>query len=326
MEQRRLGTAGPTVGALGLGCMGLSGVYGPADPTESEATLLAAIDAGANLLDTADAYGPFTNESMIGRIIAGRRDDVVLATKFGQVTADGQRALISTPAHVRAACDASLTRLGVDHIDLYLQHRVDPNVPIEETVGAMAELVAAGKVRHLGLSEAGPRTIRRAHMVHPIAAVQTELSLWAREVEDDVLPVLRELGIGLMAYSPLGRGFLGGSIRGVGDLDPSDGRHRFPRFQTDSIAANLGLLSALEAVATSLAATPAQVALAWVLDRGEDVVPIPGTTRRHHLAENIAAVGLELSDGDRETLDAACQQHQVVGARYPEAMLAQIDR
>lgn len=324
--QRRLGTRGPLVGALGFGCMGMSGVYGPTDVAEAEPTLLAAIDAGANLLDTADAYGPFTNEETVGRLIADRRDRVVIATKFGQVTPAGQRAIVGTPEHVRTACDASLARLGVEHIDLYLQHRVDPTVPIEETVGAMAELVSAGKVLHLGLSEAGPSTIRRAHRVHPIVAVQTELSLWARDVEEEVLPVLRELGIGLMAYSPLGRGFLGGGIRSVEDLAEGDGRHRFPRFAAESITANLALLSAIEAVAEGMGATPAQVALAWVLDRGDDVVPIAGMRRRRHLDENLAVLTLRLDDAGRDALEAACRDHAVVGARYPEAMLAHIDR
>lgn len=325
MHERRLGQDGPMVGALGLGCMGMSGVYGASDPVEAEATLRAAIAAGANLVDTADAYGPFTNEEFIGRTIAGIRDQVVLATKFGQVDLAGERTVIGRPDHIRAACDASLSRLGVEHIDIYLQHRLDRRVPIEETIGAMAGLIAEGKVRHLGLSEVGPNTIRRAHAVHPITVVQTEYSLWERGLEHTVLPVLRELGISLMAYSPLGRGFLTGTIRNVDDLTGSDGRHRFPRFQAASIQANLALLEALQTLADGLGVRPAQVALAWVLDQGPDVVAIPGTSRRTHLTENLAAEVIVLDAATRASLEQLSAHHQVVGGRYPEAMLAHID-
>ena len=304
MEQRRLG--GLTVSAMGLGCMGMSEFYGKADEAESITVIRRSLDLGCTFLDTADMYGPFTNERLVGRAIARRRDEVVLATKFGnERREDGSWVGINgSPAYVRAACDASLQRLGVDHIDLYYQHRVDTRVPIEETVGAMAELVAAGKVRHLGLSEAAAGTIRRAAAVHPIAALQSELSLWAREVEAEVLPAVRELGIGFVAYSPLGRGFLTGAFRSAADLPEGDTRaHRFPRFSEANFQRNLALVDRVVELAARKACTPGQVALAWVLAQGPDVVPIPGTKRTRYLEENLAALDVELDEEDLAWVD-----------------------
>jgi len=321
---RRLGDAGPTVGAIGLGCMGLT-AYAGGDEVEAERTIGAAIEVGITMFDTADSYGPHTNETLIGRWLAPHRDAVVIATKFGQVEdPDGTRRVDGSPAYVRAACDASLARLGVDVIDLYYLHRRDRATPIEETVGAMAELVEAGKVRHLGLSEVGPDTIRRANAVHPITAVQSEYSLWTRDVERDVLPVLRELGIALVAYSPLGRGFLTGSIRERDALAAGDSRLGHPRFAADNLAINIGLLDAVDRIARRRAVTPAQVALAWVLGRGPEVVPIPGTTRRTHLADNIGALDLALSDEDVAELDAL-GDFAVAGTRYPERLMAHLE-
>ena len=318
MTKRKLGTQGLQVSALGLGCMGMSEFYGPRDEAEAIATIHRAVELGIDLFDTADMYGPFTNERLVGRALAGRRKYVVIATKFGNVRGqDGAWLGISgRPDYVKKACDDSLMRLGVDHIDLYYQHRVDKGVPIEETVGAMADLVKAGKVLYLGLSEAAPATIRRAHKVHPITALQTEYSIFERHVEKEILPTLRELGIGFVPYSPLGRGILTGAIRKVEDLGPGDTRvQRFPRFQGENFAKNLAVADLVAKVAAGRGVTPAQVALAWALGRGEDVVPIPGTKRRKYLEENAAAVSVQLSPGDLQVLD---QAGQAVGQRYAD--------
>jgi len=321
MEKRTLGSQGLEVSSEGLGCMGMSEFYGPSDETEAIATIQRALDLGVTLLDTADIYGPFTNERLVGRALAKRRDEVMLATKFGnERRADGSWVGVNgRPEYVRAACEASLERLGVETIDLYYQHRVDKTVPIEETVGAMAALVGEGKVRYLGLSEASPATIRRAHAVHPISALQTEYSLWARDPEKEILPTVRELGIGFVAYSPLGRGFLAGRFRGPDDLrDEGDFRSRHPRFQDDNLARNLELLQGLDEIAADKGVTSAQLALAWVLHRGADVVPIPGTKRRRYLEENVAAAALELSDDELERLDRALPPGATAGQRYAD--------
>ncbi|MGO4121443.1 aldo/keto reductase [Arthrobacter sp. YAF16] len=317
MESRTLGSL--TVSALGLGCMGMSEFYGQGDEKESVATIHAFLDAGGTLLDTADMYGPFTNEKLVGSAIAGRRDDVVLATKFGnERREDGSWVRINgTPEYVRAACDASLQRLGVDHIDLYYQHRVDKTVPIEETVGAMAELVQAGKVKHLGLSEASADTVRRAHAVHPITALQTEYSLWEREPETKIFPVLAELGIGFVPYSPLGRGFLTGQLRSEEDFAEDDFRRHSPRFQGENFTRNLELVDRVTELATEKGCTPAQLALAWLLAQGEHIVPIPGTKKRERLRENLGAVDVELSENDLARLDELAPAGVAAGARYP---------
>ncbi|GAC1486191.1 MAG: aldo/keto reductase [Pseudarthrobacter sp.] len=307
------------VSAQGLGCMGMSEFYGAGDEQESIATIHAFLDAGGTLLDTADMYGPFTNEKLVGGAIAGRRADVVLATKFGnERREDGSWVGINGhPDYVRAACDASLQRLGVDHIDLYYQHRVDKTVPIEDTVGAMAGLVEAGKVRHLGLSEASAETIRRAHAVHPITALQTEYSLWEREPETKVFPVLEELGIGFVPYSPLGRGFLTGQIRSADDFAEDDFRRYSPRFQGENLARNLKLVDRVKELAGQKDCTPAQLALAWLLAQGQHIVPIPGTKKRERLAENLGAVGVELTAEDLRLLDELAPAGTTAGARYP---------
>ena len=306
------------VSAQGLGCMGMSEFYGTTDEGEALATIGRALDLGITFLDTADMYGPFTNEQLVGRAIADRRDEVVLATKFGIVRDSGRVGVAGDPAYVRAACDASLQRLEVDVIDLYYQHRVDLQVPIEETVGAMAELVAAGKVRHLGLSETSAETVRRAHAVHPIAAVQSEYSLFSRDVERAVLPALRELGIGLVAYSPLGRGVLTGAITSLDDLAEDDFRRGNPRFAQEALDANLALVHRVRELADEKGCTPGQLSLAWVAAKGEDVVPIPGTKRRRYLEENAAARALVLTADELARLEAAVPAGDVVGDRYPD--------
>jgi aryl-alcohol dehydrogenase-like predicted oxidoreductase len=318
---RTLGSHDPlTVSTLGLGCMGMSEFYGTGDEQQGIDVIHRALDLGVSFLDTADMYGPFTNERLVGRAIAGRRDEVQLATKFGnQRGEDGSRLGINgRPEYVRSACDASLQRLGVDSIDLYYQHRVDRTVPIEETVGAMKELVDAGKVRHLGLSEASADTIRRAHAVHPITALQTEYSLFTRDLEDEILPVLRELGIGLVPYSPLGRGLLTGAITAPDDLEDTDSRRSpyFPRFAGDALDANLALVAKIREIAATKGATPGQLALAWVLAQGDDVVPIPGTKRVHYLEENVAAAAVSLTAEDLAALEQAVPRDAVAGDRY----------
>jgi aryl-alcohol dehydrogenase-like predicted oxidoreductase len=325
VETRTLGTTGLRVSALGLGCMGMSEFYGPLDEAESVATIHAALDAGVNFLDTADAYGPFTNEELVGRAIKGRRDQAVIATKFAIVRSpDGTRAISGKPDYVRSACEASLKRLQVETIDLYYQHRVDKNTPIEDTVGAMAELVKAGKVRHLGLSEAGPDTLRRAMKVHPITALQSEYSLWSRDIEDGQLPAARELGVGLVAYSPLGRGFLTGQIKKFEDLAEDDWRRGSPRFQGENFAKNLELLRGIEAMAAEKGLTPSQLALAWVLGRGQDVVPIFGTKRRKYLLENLKALEVRLTTEDLRRIEERAPKGAVAGDRYPAPMMSYI--
>ena len=320
MNKRRLGTQGLETSALGLGCMGMSEFYGTADEGEAIATIHRALELGVNFLDTADAYGPFKNERLVGRAIKDRRHEVVLATKFGSVRNEqGERLGIrGDREYVLAACNASLERLGTEHIDVYYQHRVDPNTPIEETVGAMAELVEQGKVRYLGLSEAAAETIRRAHAVHPISALQSEYSLWTRDVEDEILPAIRELGIGLVAYSPLGRGFLSGRIHSVDDLEASDFRRANPRFQGENFQKNLDLVERVEELAASKGCTAAQIALAWVLAQGEDIVPIPGTTRVKNLEENVSALDVELSDEELRDLEAVFPKGAAAGDRYAD--------
>ena len=320
METRRLGGQGLEVSQQGLGCMGMSEFYGAGDDAESLATIHRALELGVTLLDTADMYGPFTNERLVGRAIADRREQVVLATKFGNVRGEnGERLGIrGDAAYVREACDASLQRLGVETIDLYYQHRVDPSVPIEETVGAMAELVAAGKVRYIGLSEAAPETIRRAHAVHPISALQTEYSLWTRDVERRILPTVRELGIGFVAYSPLGRGFLSGRWSSPEEIPEADFRKGNPRFQGENFTHNMAIVERVRELAEAKDATPAQLALAWVMARGDDVVPIPGTKRRAYLEENVAACELSLTSDDLLQLDDAAPAGAAAGERYPD--------
>ncbi len=328
MEYRTLGRDGLRVSALGLGCMGMSEFYGPSDETASIATLQRAIDLGVTLLDTADMYGPFTNERLVGRALRGRRDAVVIATKFGNRRGEAGEFLgvCGTPDYVRQCCDASLQRLGVDVIDLYYQHRVDASVPIEDTVGAMKRLVEAGKVRHLGLSEAGVATIRRANAVHPIAALQTEYSLWTRDPEDGILDACRELGIGFVPYSPLGRGFLTGRIRSLDDLPAGDWRRNNPRFQGEHFEKNLALVARIEQMAAARGCTPAQLALAWLLAQGPDLVPIVGVRSVARLEENLGAIGLPLSAADLAAIDAIAPKGAASGPRYPAPSMALLNR
>jgi len=334
MQQRNLGSQGLVVSTQGLGCMGMSDFYGKRDQQEAIATIHRAVELGINFFDTSDMYGPFTNEILVGKALGSRRNEVIIATKFGIIrgapAAGGSTmptiSICGRPEYVRSACDASLQRLGIDHIDLYYQHRVDAEVPIEETVGAMAELVSAGKVRYLGLSEAGAATIRRAHAVHPISALQSEYSLWSRDIEDEILPALRELGIGLVAYSPLGRGFLTGQISRFEDLDEDDYRRRSPRFQGENFQKNLELVTRVKAIAAHKGVTAGQLALAWVLAQGEDIVPIPGTKRRTYLEENLAANRIRLSNQDLEEIDEALPRGTASGERYPEEMMKLLNR
>lgn len=328
MQKRKLGRAGLEVSALGLGCMGMSEFYGSADEQESIATIQRALDLGVNFLDTADMYGPFKNEELVGRAIKGRREEVVLATKFGNMRGEeGQFLGVNgRPEYVRSACEASLRRLDVETIDLYYQHRVDPNTPIEETVGEMSRLVEEGKVRHLGLSEAAIETVRRAQSVHPIAALQTEYSLWSRDPEDGLLGVCRELGIGFVPYSPLGRGFLTGQFKSFDDLAADDYRRNAPRFQGENFQKNLELVKHIEEIAKAKGCTPAQLALAWVLAQGEDIAPIPGTKRRKYLEENAAALDVEITPEDLKRIDEVAPKGVAAGTRYPEAGMAAVNR
>lgn len=328
MKTRKLGNQGLEISELGLGCMGMSEFYGSGDDQEAIATIHHALDLGVNFLDTADMYGPFTNEKLVGRAIKDRRDQVILATKFGNVRSaeGGWLGINGKPEYVRQSCDASLQRLGVDVIDLYYQHRVDITVPIEETVGAMAELVQQGKVRYLGLSEAAPATIRRAQAIHPISALQTEYSLWSRDPEDEILPTLRELGIGFVPYSPLGRGFLTGAIASPDDFAPDDFRRRSPRFQGENFAKNLELVEQVKAIAKEKGITAGQLALAWLLAQGDDIVPIPGTKRRKYLEENIGAATVTLTAEDIHRINAVAPQGIAAGDRYPAQNMSSLNR
>jgi aryl-alcohol dehydrogenase-like predicted oxidoreductase len=327
MELRPLGTQGLVVSALGLGCMGMSWAYGKPDEAESTATLHEAIERGCTFLDTAEVYGPWKNEELLGRALVGKRDEVVIATKFGFAYANGQvSGLDSRPENVKAVCDASLQRLATDRIDLFYQHRVDPNVPIEDTVGALADLVQAGKVRFIGLSEASPKTLRRAHATFPVSALQTEYSLWQRDVEAEILPTCRELGVGFVAYSPLGRGFLTGQAKRADEYDPHDSRQNHPRFQGDNFDANMKLVDAVKELAATKGVTPGQIAIAWLLHQGSDIVPIPGTKRRTYLRENLGALDVTLSAADRAWLDERLPVGAVAGERYNPLMMTILDR
>ncbi|UCG14309.1 MAG: aldo/keto reductase [Deltaproteobacteria bacterium] len=327
MKKRKLGSDGPLVSTLGLGCMGMSEFYGKGDDKESIATIHRALDLGVNFFDTADMYGPFTNEELVGRALRGQRDEVILATKFGILRSDDPqfRGISGKPEYVFSACEGSLRRLGIDTIDLYYQHRVDPNTPIEETVGAMAKLVEEGKVRYLGLSEVGPQTLRRANAVHPIAALQTEYSLWSRDPEEEILSVCRELGVGFVAYSPLGRGFLAGKIKSFDDFTEDDYRQHTPRFQGDNLQKNLGLVQRLEEIAAGKGCSSGQLALAWLLAQGDDIVPIFGTKRRVYLEENVAALDVELTVEEVQAIEKVAPRGVAAGTRYPEAMMGLVD-
>jgi len=327
LEQRQLGSHGLSVSALGLGCMGMSQSYGVPDDAESIATIHRALELGVTLFDTAEAYGPYTNEKLLGRALKERRSQAVIATKFGfRLEGNTLTGVDSRPEHIKEVAEASLRRLGTDHIDLFYQHRVDPSVPIEDVVGAMADLVREGKVRFLGLSEAGEQTIRRGHAVHPISAVQSEYSLWERNLERDIIPVLRELGIGLVAFSPLGRGFLTGTAKRAEEYPAGDYRRGDPRFQGENFDANVRAASVVREIAESRSATPGQVALAWLLAQGRDIIPIPGTKRRRYLEENVASAELVLTPAELDRLDQALPPEVVAGPRYDERMMAFIDR
>ena len=328
MEMRKLGKQGLKVSALGLGCMGMSEFYGVADENESTATIHRALELGMNFLDTSDMYGPYKNEELLGNAIRGKRDKLVLATKFGIVRSSDPalRGVSGRPEYVKASCEGSLKRLGTDHIDLYYQHRVDPTVPIEETIGAMADLVKEGKVRYLGMSEASVATIRRAHRVHPISALQTEYSLWTRDCEAEILPTVRELGIGFVAYSPLGRGFLTGRFAAPDDIGENDFRRSSPRFQGENFQNNLKLVERVRDIAHRKGITPGQLALAWVLSRGEDIAPIPGTTTRKHLQENADAAQITFTEDELKSIEAAAPLGAASGSRYPEAAMKFINK
>jgi len=326
MKQRKLGSQGLVVSSQGLGCMGMYDFYGQRDEEESIATIHRALDLGVNFLDTSDAYGPFTNEKLVGKAIKGKRNQVVLATKFVIVRSGdpAYRGINGRPEYVRSACDASLKRLAIDHIDLYYQHRVDADVPIEDTVGAMSDLVAAGKVLYIGLSEASVQTIRRAHAVHPVTALQSEYSLWTRDPEDEVLPAIRELGIGFVAYAPLGRGFLTGQLKSPDDFAADDYRRNSPRFQGENFTKNLELVERVKSIAEMKGITPGQLALAWVLAQGDDIVPIPGTKHRKYLEENIAAGKIAISEAEMVEIAEALPKGAASGGRYPESMMTLI--